>query len=151
MIANQGGHVQELVNPYLLTRVPAPIGRIRAAAVALVSVAVAGGCGAATDGAAPPTSLPAPAPAPSPAPSPPPPPPSPPPPSPPASAPSAPRTGSPAAPVPEYTVRKGDTLSGIAVAFKVKGGWPVLYKRNAGVLRDPDLILVGQRLDIDGR
>lgn len=57
---------------------------------------------------------------------------------------SAPRPGA------DHTVVRGDTLSELALRFDVPGGWPTLFERNADVLRDPDLILVGQQLDIDG-
>ncbi|MFF7198090.1 transglycosylase family protein [Streptomyces sp. NPDC008079] len=48
-----------------------------------------------------------------------------------------------------YTVRSGDTLSGIADDHHVAGGWPRLYADNRSVVGDdPDLILPGQRLDL---
>ncbi|MFE7927348.1 transglycosylase family protein [Streptomyces sp. NPDC057456] len=51
-----------------------------------------------------------------------------------------------------YTVVHGDTLSGIADTEEVKGGWRGLYAANrATVGGDPDLILPGQRLSLDGR
>lgn len=135
----------ELVNPYLLGRTPRTFGGARAAAVALVGVAVVGGCGStdkvAPPAAPPPTAGPTTAPAPTPAP---------PTPAPGATAPKpAPENAQPT-PDGQYTVRRGDTLSGLAVRFNVKGGWPVLFKRNARVVRDPDLILVGQKLQITG-
>ncbi|MEU8706511.1 transglycosylase family protein [Streptomyces sp. NPDC048565] len=49
-----------------------------------------------------------------------------------------------------YTVARGDSLSGIASAERVKGGWQRLYTANRGVVgADPDLILPGQRLTLD--
>jgi nucleoid-associated protein YgaU len=51
----------------------------------------------------------------------------------------------------DYTVMPGDTLSALAVQFGVPGGWPTLFELNRDVLWDPDLILVGQQLDIDGQ
>lgn len=42
----------------------------------------------------------------------------------------------------KYTVKKGDTLSGIAVKFKIKGGWHTLAKLNK--IRDPKRLKVGQ-------
>ncbi|MGY0004467.1 transglycosylase family protein [Micromonospora sp. I033] len=46
-----------------------------------------------------------------------------------------------------YLVRPGDTLSGIADAKNVAGGWHALYERNKGVVGDdPGLIFPGQRL-----
>jgi LysM repeat protein len=48
----------------------------------------------------------------------------------------------------DYTVRAGDTLSKIAAAHNVAGGWEALYERNADILSDPDVIQVGQVLDL---
>lgn len=49
-----------------------------------------------------------------------------------------------------YTVARGDSLSGIASAERVQGGWQRLYAANRGVVgADPDLILPGQRLTLD--
>ncbi|MFC0097090.1 transglycosylase family protein [Micromonospora marina] len=46
-----------------------------------------------------------------------------------------------------YVVRRGDTLSEIAVAQRVDGGWRALYERNRAVVGDdPGLIFPGQRL-----
>ncbi|MET9916707.1 transglycosylase family protein [Streptomyces sp. NPDC006435] len=51
-----------------------------------------------------------------------------------------------------YTVRPGDNLWAIADEQKVPGGWAALYEANrAEVGSDPDLILPGQRLDLDVR
>ncbi|MER6689942.1 transglycosylase family protein [Streptomyces minutiscleroticus] len=48
-----------------------------------------------------------------------------------------------------YTVVRGDTLSSIADAHRVRGGWRGLYDMNRETLgSDPDLILPGQRLDL---
>ncbi|MDH6454721.1 MULTISPECIES: transglycosylase family protein [unclassified Streptomyces] len=50
-----------------------------------------------------------------------------------------------------YTVVRGDSLSGIADAHKVRGGWRGLYAANRGTVgADPDLILPGQRLELRG-
>ncbi|GHB32816.1 hypothetical protein GCM10010377_24080 [Streptomyces viridiviolaceus] len=50
-----------------------------------------------------------------------------------------------------YTVVTGDTLSGIADAQRVQGGWQRLYAANrAAVGADPDLIVPGQRLALRG-
>ncbi|CAL9620680.1 transglycosylase family protein [Streptomyces sp. enrichment culture] len=50
-----------------------------------------------------------------------------------------------------YTVVRGDTLSGIADREHVRGGWQRLYDANRAVVGpDPDLILPGQRLTLDG-
>ncbi|MEU9264838.1 transglycosylase family protein [Streptomyces sp. NPDC048251] len=51
-----------------------------------------------------------------------------------------------------YTVVRGDTLSGIADTEEVKGGWRGLYTANRTTIGgDPDLILPGQRLSLEGR
>ncbi|MEU0943591.1 transglycosylase family protein [Streptomyces canus] len=48
-----------------------------------------------------------------------------------------------------YTVVHGDSLSGIADAQKVRGGWRGLYAANRETVgADPDLILPGQRLKL---
>ncbi|MDQ0988368.1 transglycosylase family protein [Streptomyces sp. V2I9] len=50
-----------------------------------------------------------------------------------------------------YTVASGDSLSGIASAQQVRGGWQGLYAANRTVVGDdPDLIHPGQRLSLDG-
>lgn len=46
------------------------------------------------------------------------------------------------------TVKPGDTLSELAVANHVKGGWRALWSLNKGKVADPNLIFVGQRLAI---
>lgn len=49
-----------------------------------------------------------------------------------------------------YTVARGDSLSGIAEAERVQGGWQRLYSANRAVVGDnPDLILPGQRLSLE--
>ncbi|MFF1838153.1 transglycosylase family protein [Streptomyces sp. NPDC058231] len=49
-----------------------------------------------------------------------------------------------------YTVARGDSLSGIAAAEQVRGGWHRLYTANRQVVGDdPDLIFPGQRLTLD--
>ena len=46
-----------------------------------------------------------------------------------------------------YVVRHGDTLSSIARAHDVKGGWRTLYKENRTVIgADPSHLRVGMRL-----
>jgi murein DD-endopeptidase MepM/ murein hydrolase activator NlpD len=51
-----------------------------------------------------------------------------------------------------YTVVHGDTLSAIADAEEVRGGWRGLYAANRTTVGDdPDLILPGQRLSLNGR
>ncbi len=50
-----------------------------------------------------------------------------------------------------YTVASGDSLSGIASAQRVRGGWQALHAANRSVVGDdPDLIFPGQRLSLDG-
>ncbi|MBF9067779.1 LysM peptidoglycan-binding domain-containing protein [Streptacidiphilus fuscans] len=47
----------------------------------------------------------------------------------------------------DYTVKPGDTLSGIAASHDIQGGWHALYAKNrATVGGNPNLILVGQKL-----
>ncbi|MEU9048180.1 MULTISPECIES: transglycosylase family protein [unclassified Kitasatospora] len=49
----------------------------------------------------------------------------------------------------DYTVRDGDTLSTIAAAQGVSGGWHALYEQNHGTVGgDPNLILPGQVLHL---
>ncbi|PYC82736.1 transglycosylase [Streptomyces tateyamensis] len=65
--------------------------------------------------------------------------------------PAAPATVSPAKPAAAhgYTVKSGDTLSKIAQARQILGGWQELYRSNRAVVgADPDLILPGQVLDL---
>jgi nucleoid-associated protein YgaU len=48
-----------------------------------------------------------------------------------------------------YVVVSGDTLSGIATAHHVQGGWHALYERNKAVVgADPNLIFPGQHLTV---
>ncbi|TDB70960.1 transglycosylase family protein [Micromonospora sp. KC723] len=48
-----------------------------------------------------------------------------------------------------YVVRPGDTLSEIAEAREVSGGWKALYERNRSVVgADPGLIFPGQKLSV---
>jgi LysM repeat protein len=50
-----------------------------------------------------------------------------------------------------YVVQPGDTLSGIATALGVRGGWPALYAANrAAVGPDPGLISPGSVLTLPG-
>lgn len=47
----------------------------------------------------------------------------------------------------EYLVQSGDTLSQIAAAHDVAGGWQALYSKNQSVVgSNPDLIFPGQKL-----
>jgi nucleoid-associated protein YgaU len=48
-----------------------------------------------------------------------------------------------------YTVAAGDTLSGIAAEFAVRGGWPALYAANRRVIGpDPDVVRSGTVLTL---
>ncbi|MET7640406.1 transglycosylase family protein [Streptomyces sp. NPDC005438] len=50
-----------------------------------------------------------------------------------------------------YTVASGDTLFKIAKAQDVQGGWEALYEDNRQVIGgDPDVIIPGQKLSVDG-
>lgn len=48
----------------------------------------------------------------------------------------------------DYAVVQGDTLSTIAARENVPGGWQAIFERNQDVVSDPDLIFVGQQLDL---
>jgi len=57
-----------------------------------------------------------------------------------------------ARPVSRYAVRPGDTLSGIAARFAVRGGWPALYAANRPLIgSDPNVIRPGTILVLPGR
>jgi len=45
-------------------------------------------------------------------------------------------------------VASGDTLSKIAAANGVAGGWEAVFQANADIVPDPDLIFPGQVLRI---
>ena len=47
-----------------------------------------------------------------------------------------------------YTVRAGDTLSGIAQAHQIAGGWQRLAQLNRSTISDPDLIFAGQTIHL---
>ncbi|MEJ7706750.1 MAG: transglycosylase family protein [Nocardioidaceae bacterium] len=47
-----------------------------------------------------------------------------------------------------YTVQAGDTLSLIAEREGVSGGWRALYAANTAVVEDPNLIYVGEQLQL---
>ncbi|MEU8436675.1 transglycosylase family protein [Streptomyces sp. NPDC029216] len=62
---------------------------------------------------------------------------------------TTPGAASAAAVKPTYTVKAGDSLSAIADANGVKGGWDALYKANEQVIgTNADLIKPGQNLDL---
>lgn len=48
----------------------------------------------------------------------------------------------------DYTVVAGDTLGTIARKHNIAGGWQSLHSRNADVLGSPDVLRVGQQLDL---
>src|SRR5256884_8153085 len=57
-----------------------------------------------------------------------------------------------ARPVSRYAVRPGDTLSGIAARFAVRGGWPALYAANRPRIgSDPNVIRPGTVLVLPGQ
>jgi LysM repeat protein len=47
-----------------------------------------------------------------------------------------------------YVVQQGDTLSRIATAQHVDGGWREVWQDNGGVVADPNLIFPGQHLKV---
>ena len=56
-----------------------------------------------------------------------------------------------AGPAARYVVQPGDTLSGIAARFAVRGGWPALYAANRPLIGpDPDVIRAGTVLVLPG-
>ena len=48
----------------------------------------------------------------------------------------------------KVTVHKGDTLGELAQKHHVKGGWKAVYKVNTAKIDDPNLIFVGQRINL---
>src|SRR5690348_1805299 len=55
-------------------------------------------------------------------------------------------------PAARYVVQPGDTLSGIAARFAVRGGWPALYAANRPLIGpDPNVIHPGTVLVLPGR
>ncbi|MFH9329947.1 transglycosylase family protein [Streptomyces althioticus] len=65
---------------------------------------------------------------------------------------ASPPTGTPAGIADDrYTVQDGDSLTSIADSLALTGGWTALYVENQQVIGDdPNLILPGQRLLVDG-
>jgi len=49
-------------------------------------------------------------------------------------------------PAGDYTVVAGDSLSKIATALQVPGGWQALFEKNKQFIGDPNLIVPGQKL-----
>ena len=63
-----------------------------------------------------------------------------------------PTAAKPATAAARYVVQPGDTLSGIAAALDVRGGWQALYETNRPVIgADPDVIHPGTVLVLPGR
>jgi LysM repeat protein len=61
-------------------------------------------------------------------------------------------TATTAQPAPRYVVQPGDTLSSIAAAHAVRGGWQALYSANRRVIGpDPDVIHPGTVLVLPGQ
>src|SRR5580698_4130936 len=55
-------------------------------------------------------------------------------------------------PAARYVVQSGDTLSGIAARFAVRGGWPALYAANRPLIGpDPDVVHPGTVLVLPGQ
>ncbi len=48
----------------------------------------------------------------------------------------------------DYTVVPGDTLSQIATAHRLLGGWQALFTRNRAAVSNPNLIFPGERLSL---
>jgi cell division septation protein DedD len=48
----------------------------------------------------------------------------------------------------DYTVVSGDTLRRIAYKEKVAGGWKVVWEKNRKRVPNPDIIYIGQKLDV---
>jgi nucleoid-associated protein YgaU len=61
---------------------------------------------------------------------------------------SAPVTPAQNTPNGNYTVQPGDTLSKIAQARGVAGGWRALWQQNRAAVADPNLIFVNQVLAV---
>jgi LysM repeat protein len=65
---------------------------------------------------------------------------------------TSPTAAKPATAAARYVVRPGDTLSGIAAALDVRGGWQALYETNRPVIgADPDVIHPGTVLVLPGQ
>ena len=59
---------------------------------------------------------------------------------------ATPRSASGSAAAGRYTVVSGDTLFTIAVAHRLHGGWPALYRANRHTISNPAAIKPGQVL-----
>lgn len=59
---------------------------------------------------------------------------------------SAPKSGGTQHASGAYTVRAGDTLSGIAAAHQIEGGWQALAELNRSSVSDPNMIYPGQTI-----
>lgn len=49
----------------------------------------------------------------------------------------------------EYTVKPGDTLTDIAIANNVQGGWNAVYEKNRNVVEHADWIFPGEKLNLN--
>ncbi|MFC6706038.1 transglycosylase family protein [Flexivirga alba] len=47
-----------------------------------------------------------------------------------------------------FTVKPGDTLSKLAQTYHIKGGWQTLFGANKSTVNNPNLIFVGQHLNL---
>jgi hypothetical protein len=63
--------------------------------------------------------------------------------------PAAPAKPAPAKPAMRYLVAPGDSLSKIAKAKNVPGGWKALHERNKDKIAKPSALKVGQEIDLD--
>lgn len=65
---------------------------------------------------------------------------------------AAPKNAAPKAVLPkngaDYTVVKGDTLGSIASRNGIPGGWKAVFDRNSDVLSSPNVLRIGQQLDL---
>ncbi len=48
----------------------------------------------------------------------------------------------------KITIRSGNTLSKLAASYNVKGGWQAIYAANRSVINNPNLIFVGQVIQL---
>ncbi|MEP7332707.1 MAG: transglycosylase family protein [Terracoccus sp.] len=48
----------------------------------------------------------------------------------------------------KITIRSGNTLSKLAASYNVKGGWQAIYAANRNVINNPNLIFVGQVIQL---
>ncbi len=48
----------------------------------------------------------------------------------------------------KITIRSGNTLSKLAASYNVKGGWEAIYAANRSIISNPNLIFVGQVIQL---